>query len=95
MARHLPTAERGGVIDVLPRGGLVIQKKQQKSTEQLGGGKLGLTQIRKPKNIVKDSRLQKILSCMASQLKVGKGKGGTLGNVQKRFKEARVGPCKL
>jgi len=90
MARHLSTAERGGVIDILPSGGLVIKKKIHKD---LKGGKLGLQQIRKPKNIVKNPRLLDIISCMASKL-AGQ-KPGNLGDIQKLFRETRKGPCKI
>jgi hypothetical protein len=62
-------------------------------TKDLKGGKLGLYQIRSATNIVKDARLQAIISCMASQLS-GK-KPGSLGEVQAKFREARQGPCKL
>jgi len=61
--------------------------------KDLGGGKLGLWQNRKMKNTVRDPRLLSILSCMAGQL-AGKTYG-SLGAVQKAFKEARQGPCKL
>jgi hypothetical protein len=90
MARHLPTADRGGVIDILPHGGLYIQKKVHAN---LDGGHLGLTQLRKPKNIVSNPRLLKILSCMASELS-GKAPG-TLGKAQSAFKTARQTKCKF
>ena len=61
--------------------------------KDLGGGHLGLIQRRKMKNVVRDPRLLSILACMASELS---GKTYTnLGAVQKAFKEARQGPCKL
>ena len=90
MARHLPTKDRGGVIDILPHGGLVIQKKVHKD---LGGGKLGLTQLRKPKNIVSNPRLLKILECMASNL--AGTKPGTLGKAQEQFRDVRQKQCKI
>jgi hypothetical protein len=90
MARHLPSADRGGVIDILPHGGLVIKKKVHKN---LDGGKLGLTQIRKPKNIVSNPRLLKILECMASNL--AGTTPGTLGKAQENFAKVRKDKCKL
>ena len=90
MARHVPTAERGGVIDILPHGGLYIHKKVHKN---LDGGHLGLTQLRKPKNIVSNPRLLKILSCMASNL--AGSTPGTLGKAQANFKTVRQTKCKI
>lgn len=88
MARHQAGPTRGGV-DVVASGMMVIKKKIHKD---LDGGHLGLTQIRKTKNIVRDPRLLKIISCMASEL-AGK-KPGTLGKAQEAFKAAR-GKCKF
>lgn len=61
--------------------------------KDLGGGKLGLWQVRSQKNVVKDPRLLSILACMAGEL-AGKTYG-SLGAVQEAFKKARTGPCKL
>jgi hypothetical protein len=81
MARHK--------VEVTP----MMRVGPKKITKDLGGGKLGLWQVRKQKNIVKDSRLLSILACMAGQLS---GKTyTTLGDVQKAFKTARQGPCKI
>jgi hypothetical protein len=71
----------------------LIRVGPKKIHKNLGGGKLGLYQIRSAKNVVKDKRLLDIISCMASQL-AGK-KYSSLGEVQKAFKDARQGPCKL
>jgi hypothetical protein len=71
----------------------LIRVGPKKIHKDLGGGKLGLYQIRSAKNVVKSPRLLNILSCMASQLS-GK-KYSNLGEVQKAFKDARQGPCKL
>jgi hypothetical protein len=89
MARHLASKQKGGVIDILPSGGMVIRRKAHKD---LDGGHLGFQQIRKPKNIVSDPRLLKIIGCMASELS-GK-KPGTLGKAQASFKTARS-KCKF
>ena len=78
--------KHGGVTDIMPGGGLVIEKKAQKD---LGGGTLGRTQLRKPKNIVKSPRLSKRLGCIAGKL-AGK-KPGTLGAAQDAFREAQAG----
>jgi hypothetical protein len=59
----------------------------KKVTKDLGGGKLGLWQIRKINNVVTDPHLLSILSCMAGEL-AGK-KYGNLGAVQEAFKTAR------
>ena len=88
MARHIPGPDRGGV-DVISSGMMVVRKKVHKD---LDGGHLGLTQIRRTKNIVRNPRLLKIISCMASEL-AGK-KPGTLGKAQQAFKEARA-KCKF
>ena len=87
MARHIPGATGGGV-DVRASGMMVVRKKIKKD---LDGGNLGTSQIRSMTNIVKDPRLLKIMSCMASKL-AGK-KPGTLGKVQAAFKTARAA-CK-
>jgi len=63
----------------------------KKVTKDLGGGRLGLWQIRKIDNIVSDPKLLGILSCMAGEL-AGK-KYGNLGGVQNAFKAAR-GKCR-
>jgi hypothetical protein len=76
-------------VDVRASGMMVVRKHAHKD---LGGGHLGLVQVRTTKNVVKDPRLQKILSCMAGELS-GK-KPGTLGGIQKAFKEARS-KCKF
>lgn len=67
---------------------MVIRKKVQKD---LGGGTLGLQQIRSTNNIVRSPKLLRIMSCMASAL-AGR-KHSTLGDVQTAFKSARGG-CK-
>lgn len=77
MARHS--------VDVRASGMMVVTKKVKKD---LGGGKLGLRQVRVLKNTVKDPALLSIMSCMASQL--GGKKYDTLGDVQAKFKEARA-----
>lgn len=82
MARHS--------VDVMASGMEVVKKKIHKN---LGGGTLGLRQVRRVHNVVIDARLQKINSCMASQL-AGK-KFLNLGEIQKAFKDARTGVCKL
>jgi hypothetical protein len=69
---------------------MVVTKKVHKD---LGGGHLGLRQIRRVMNIIKDARLQRINGCMASEL-AGKS-FSTLGAVQDAFKKARQGPCKI
>ena len=78
--------KHGGVIDIFPGGGLIIKKKPQKD---LAGGSLGLTQIRKPKNVVKSPKLSKRLACIAGGM-AGK-KPGTLGAAQKMFTEVQAG----
>lgn len=83
MARHIPGATKGGV-DVRASGMMVVRKKIHKD---LDGGVLGTSQIRSSQNIMKDPRLIKITSCMASHL-AGK-KPGTLGKAQDAFKTAR------
>ena len=87
MSRHIPGAERGGV-DVRASGMMVVRKKVHKD---LGGGILGLSQIRAMKNIVKDPRLLKIIGCMASLLSGKSYKD--LGEAQEAFKKARAS-CK-
>ena len=83
MSRHIPGATAGGV-DVRASGMMVVRKKIKKD---LDGGVLGTSQIRAMTNIMKDPRLIKITSCMASLL-AGK-KPGTLGKAQEAFKVAR------
>mgnify|MGYP001115487651 CR=1 FL=1 len=83
MSRHIPGKEKGGV-DVRASGMMVVRKKIHKD---LDGGILGTSQVRSANNIMKDPRLIKITSCMASQLS-GK-KPGTLGKAQDAFKAAR------
>lgn len=78
MARHS--------VDVGSSGMMVILKKVKKD---LGGGKLGLRQIRKMKNTVTNPRLLSIMSCMASALSGKSYKN--LGEVQSAFKTARSG----
>ncbi len=68
-------------------------KKSIKS--DLKGGKLGLIQRRKMYNTVKDPRLLAIMACMASQLAGKRYPDTGLGGVQKAFREARKGPCKI
>jgi hypothetical protein len=71
-------------VDVKASGMMVVRKHVRKD---LAGGRLGLVQVRSTKNIVKDPKLQRILSCMASEL-AGK-KPGKLGPIQEAFKAAR------
>lgn len=71
----------------------IMRVGPKKISKDLGGGKLALYQHRKMKNTVRDPRLQSIIACMASQL-AGKTYAN-LGEVQKAFKSARQGPCKL
>jgi hypothetical protein len=80
MSRH--------AVDVIASGMEVIQKHIHKD---LGGGHLGLRQVRRTKNIVKDPTLQNINSCMASELAGKTFKD--LGEIQDAFKTAREGPC--
>jgi hypothetical protein len=68
---------------------MVVTKKIHKD---LGGGHLGLRQTRTTKNVMKDPRLIKITSCMASELAAKKYKN--LGEVQAAFKSARS-KCKF
>lgn len=77
-------------VDVIASGMMVITKKVRKD---LGGGHLGLRQVRRTMNVVTDARLLRINGCMASEL-AGKS-FGTLGKVQEAFKAARKGPCKI
>lgn len=77
-------------IDVIASGMMVVTKKVRRD---LGGGHLGLRQIRRVMNIVRDPRLQRINSCMASEL-AGKSYKN-LGEVQDAFSKARKGPCKI
>lgn len=87
MARHIPGKDKGGV-DVRASGMMVIRKKIHKD---LDGGILGTSQVRSANNIMKDPRLIKITSCMASKL--AGTKPGTLGKAQEAFKTARAA-CK-
>jgi len=77
-------------VDVIASGMMVVTKKVKKD---LGGGNLGLRQVRRVHNVVVDARLQRINGCMASQL-AGKS-FANLGAVQKAFASARTGPCKI
>jgi len=77
-------------VDVIASGMMVVTKKVKKD---LGGGHLGLRQVRRVMNIVKDARLMRINGCMASELAGKKFKN--LGEVQTAFKAARKGPCKI
>jgi hypothetical protein len=77
-------------IDIMSSGMMVVKKKIKKD---LGGGKLGLRQVRRTFNIVKNPRLLKINQCMASEL-AGKT-FPTLGAVQSAFAKARKEVCKV
>ena len=83
MSRHIPGATKGGV-DVRASGMMVVRKKIH---VDLKGGVLGTSQIRSQQNIVKDPRLMKINSCMASEL--AGTSPGNLGDAQKAFASAR------
>ena len=76
-------------VDPIASGMMVVRKTVKKD---LGGGSLGLTQIRRVRNVVVSPRLRRINSCMAGKL--GGKTFGNLGAVQKAFKEAR-GACRL
>ena len=75
-------------VDVIASGMEVITKKIHKD---LGGGHLGLRQIRRVHNVVTDATLQNINGCMASELAGKKFKN--LGEIQNAFATARKGPC--
>ena len=77
-------------VDVIASGMMVVTKKVRKD---LGGGHLGLRQVRRVMNIVTDARLLRINGCMASEL-AGKS-FKNLGEVQNAFKTARTGPCRI
>ena len=80
MARHS--------VDVIASGMMVVRKKVKKD---LGGGHLGLRQVRRVFNMVVSPRLLAINGCMASELAGKKYK--SLGDVQTAFKSAR-GKCR-
>lgn len=75
-------------VDVIASGMMVVKKKIRKD---LGGGKLGLRQVRRVNNVVTDPHLLSINACMASEL-AGKSYP-SLGAVQNAFASAR-GRCK-
>jgi hypothetical protein len=75
-------------VDVIASGMEVVTKKIHKD---LGGGHLGLRQIRRVHNIVRDPTLQNINACMASELAGKTFKD--LGEIQDAFAKARKGPC--
>jgi hypothetical protein len=76
-------------VDPIESGMMVVKKTVKKD---LDGGHLGLRQVRRAKNIVRNPRLLKIIGCMAGEL-AGK-KPGTLGKAQAAFKAARS-KCKF
>ena len=82
MSRH--------AVDVIGSGMMVVTKKVHKD---LGGGKLGLRQVRRTHNVVTNATLGSINSCMAGQLAGKKFKD--LGEIQQAFKTARQGKCKI
>ena len=96
---------RKKVVDVYPHGGFMVVKEAKKGDYGKFKDKNGKErsaapagyQIRKPKNVVTDPRLLKIMSCMRAELTLPKEKRGTLklGDVWDRFVKARQGPCKI
>lgn len=77
-------------VDVIASGMMVVRKRVRKD---LGGGRLGLRQVRRVMNIVTDPRLISINECIASEL--GGKTFPTLGAVQSAFRTARQGKCKI